>query len=142
MISVIKNEMIVIFVALSISGTGIAWSQEGNVPFAPGERLTFVLKWGFIRAGKATLEVHPMEIVNGVESYHFVMTAKSRSFLDNIYKVRDRIDAYADVGMNRSVLYNKKQGKEKPGGMSLSNSIGTSRRHNIPILGTNEIRSP
>ena len=113
MVSAIKKNIFIIFVALSFAGVGLAQPQGGDVPFSPGERLTFVLKWGFITAGKATLEVHPMETVNGVESYHFVMTAKSRSFLDNIYKVRDRIDAYADVGMNRSMLYKKKQREGK-----------------------------
>ena len=37
------------------------------------------------------------------------MTARTNSFVDNFYKVRDRIDAYADMGMNRSLFYKKKQ---------------------------------
>ncbi|MBW1797067.1 MAG: DUF3108 domain-containing protein [Deltaproteobacteria bacterium] len=81
----------------------------GNVfPFHAGEKLVFEAKWGFIPAGEAVLEVLPVETVNGVKSRHFVMTAKTYPFIDLFYKVRDRIDSYADVGMTHSVL-----GKEK-----------------------------
>lgn len=108
-----QKKIIVILVALSLPVTGLALSNEPELPFSPGERLTFVLKWEFVRAGKATLEVRQVETVNGVQAYHFVMTAKSRSFIDHIYKVRDRVDAYADVGMNRSILYKKNQREGK-----------------------------
>ncbi len=82
---------------------------QEDVPFAPGERLNFQLKWSFIPAGEATLEVHPIKTIDGVPVYHFVMTARTNEFLDNFYKVRDRIDAFADIGMTRSILYKKKQ---------------------------------
>ena len=78
-------------------------------PFKPGERLTFVLRWGFIRAGEAVLEVQPMTEVDGQAAFHFVMTARSNSFIDNFYKVRDRIDAFADADMTRSLHFIKKQ---------------------------------
>lgn len=84
-----------------------AWAQEH--PFKPGERLTYVLKWGLISAGKAVLEVRPMTEVGGQSAYHFVSTAKSNSFIDNFYKVRDRIDAYADSAMQHSLHFVKKQ---------------------------------
>ena len=69
----------------------------------------FVLKYGAISAGAATLEVHDMEEIQGVEAYHFVMTARSNSFIDIFFKVRDRIDSYADAGMNHSLYYKKDQ---------------------------------
>ena len=81
----------------------------GDFPFKPGERLTYALRWGFIPAGEAVLEVQPMAEVEGKAAYHFVMTAKSNSFIDAFYKVRDRIDAYADANMQHSVLFTKKQ---------------------------------
>ncbi|MDM8538260.1 DUF3108 domain-containing protein, partial [Desulfobacterales bacterium HSG17] len=78
-------------------------------PFYPGEKLTYELRWGVIPAGTATLEVLPFKIVNNMDAYHFVVTAESNDFVDIFYKVRDRIDAYADINMTRSVLYQKKQ---------------------------------
>ena len=86
---------------------------EKNVPFGPGEKLTFKLKWMFIPAGEAVLEVLPIETINGVRSYHFVMTAKSNSFVDYFYKVRDRIDAHANLEMTHSILYKKNQHEGK-----------------------------
>jgi hypothetical protein len=77
--------------------------------FKPGEKLIFELRWSFVPAGTAVLEVMPIEKINGVDAYHFVLTASTNSFMDNFYKVRDRIDAYADISMTRSLYYKKKQ---------------------------------
>jgi len=76
--------------------------------FFPGEKLKFRLKWGLIPAGEALLEVLPIEIIDGVESYHFVMTARTNAFIDAFYKYRSRVDAYADTGMTHSIMYRKK----------------------------------
>lgn len=84
-------------------------AEDKGFPFNPGERLTFALKWMFIPAGEAVLEVLPIETVNGNKSYHFLLTAKSNEFIDHFYKVRDRIDAYTDIKMTRSILYKKNQ---------------------------------
>lgn len=84
-------------------------AQDLPFAFKPGEKLTFELKWTIIPAGEAVLEVLPIETVNGIQSYHFVVTASSNSFVDQFYKVRDRIDAYTDIKMTRSILYKKKQ---------------------------------
>lgn len=89
-------------------------ATENLIPFRPGERLTFQAKWSFIPAGEAVLEILPIENLNGIRSYHFVMTAKTYPFIDLIYKVRDRIDAFTDVEMTHSLLYEeKKEGKSK-----------------------------
>jgi hypothetical protein len=41
------------------------------------------------------------------------MTARSNSFVDIFFKVRDRIDSYADAGMNHSLYYKKDQKEGK-----------------------------
>lgn len=84
-------------------------AREAGFPLVPGEKLTFEIKWSLIPAGTAQLEILPLEDYNGVMAWHFVLTASTNSFVDNFYKVRDRIDAYADKGMNRSLFYKKKQ---------------------------------
>lgn len=91
---------------ISISESNPLTSQH---PFAPGEKLTFILKWGKIPAGEATLEVLPIEILNDEPVYHFVMTARTNSFVDIFYKVRDRIEGFASLDMTRSILYKTKQ---------------------------------
>lgn len=85
-----------------------AVADESYLAFSPGEKLKFKLKWGIFPAGEAVLEVLPIETINGVKSFHFVMQAKTNSFFDKIYKYRSRIDAYADLRMTRSLKYLKK----------------------------------
>ena len=99
-----------VVVWLFIAGT--AWSAEApfsTQAFQPGERLTFILKWTIIPAGEAVLEVLPQEHMAGINAHHFVLTARSNAFVDAFYMVRDRIDAWADSAMHRSLLYRKKQ---------------------------------
>ena len=90
-----------------------AMAEEMKHPFGPGEKMHFVLKYGVIPAGEATLEVQAIESIKGVDAYHFVVTARSNSFIDKFFKVRDRVDSYADVGMNHSLYYRKKQHEGK-----------------------------
>ncbi len=78
-------------------------------PFAPGEKLTFVLKWGRIPAGKATLEVRSVEDMNGEAAYRFVMTARTSSFVDIFFKVRDTIEGMANTAMDHSLHYRAQQ---------------------------------
>ena len=86
---------------------------EKEFPFYSGEKLTFQLKWTFVPAGEGILEILPKETINGVKTYHFVLTAKSNSFVDLFYKVRDRIDAYADIEMTHTILYKQRQHEGK-----------------------------
>jgi len=100
---------ILITLIITLGFTGTINEGEGSFPFQPGEKLTFQVNWSFIPAGEAVLEILPIETINGVKSYHFVMTAKTNSVVDVFYKVRDRIDAYTDIGMNHTILYKKRQ---------------------------------
>lgn len=85
-----------------------AWAGR-TAPFFPGERLNFQLRWTVVPAGKAVLEVLPMKTIDGNQVYHFRLTAKSNTFVDMFYKVRDRIDAYVSTSMTHAVRYRKKQ---------------------------------
>ena len=89
-------------------------SQERRIPFSPGEKLFFEVRWAFIPAAEGVLEILPMETLDGRKCYHFTMTSRTYEFVDVFYKVRDRMDAYTDEGMTRSLLYRKTQdGKRK-----------------------------
>ena len=85
-----------------------AASDHTLKPFEPGEKLTFDLTWGGIAAGKAVLQVMPRTTLNGVAAYRFVMTARSTKTIDRIFKIRDRLESYADLKMTRSLLYKQK----------------------------------
>ena len=62
-------------------------ATTGELPFTPGEKLTFQLRWGIIPAGEATLEVLPVKFIGDKPVYHFALTAKSNSFVDLFYKI-------------------------------------------------------
>jgi len=112
MFRLVSGVIIFLFFAGMQGLPGIAAAGEHH-PFKPGEKMHFVLKYGVVPAGNATLEVHDMAEIQGIEAYHFVMTARSNSFIDLFFKVRDRIDSYADAGMNHSLYYKKDQEEGK-----------------------------
>jgi len=105
----------ILWLLLSTSSFGAGTDVvEKKIPFYPGERLTFQVRWLAIPAGEAVLEILPFETINGVKSFHFLMTARTYEVIDFIYKIRDRMDSYADEGMTRSLLYKQRRdGKRK-----------------------------
>jgi hypothetical protein len=123
------NNVVVLFVIVTLGTLGLSSQGHSAVnvqaqeqqpvqqqpvndlepPFRPGEKLNFVLKWGKIPAGEASLEVRPINTVDGELAYHFVRTAKTNSVVDVFFKVRDKIESFTDLNMSRSLLYKKKQ---------------------------------
>ena len=111
----VQSFVFIVIVFITIFGLVIGvTARERELPFHPGEKLTFQVTWSFIPAGEAILEILPLETMQGVMSYHFVMRAQTYPFIDLIYKVRDRVDAFTDLEMTHSLLYTKqKKGKHK-----------------------------
>lgn len=111
-ISIRLTAIMVIFAIMSCFPAKPAAEQD--LPFHPGEKMAFEVRWSGILAGEAVIELLPVEDLNGVESYHLVFTAKTSPFVDIFYKVRDRIDSYTDVEMTHSLLYKQiHQGRSK-----------------------------
>lgn len=90
-------------------GPAIGIAAETPLPFAPGEKLTFQLRWGLVPAGITTLMVAPTEERDGVRVQHLVMIAETNNFVDMFYKVRDRIDSYTSDDVSYSLLYHNNQ---------------------------------
>jgi hypothetical protein len=115
--SATKSCLIVLLAAavLVTASPGLLQSAESkfappaSMPFAPGERLRFRLRWTVVPAGEAILEVLPFQTVDGQRAYHFRLTARSNLIVDQFYKVRDRIDAFASIDMRRAIHYRHKQ---------------------------------
>jgi hypothetical protein len=112
-LKILKGITLIITVMTIFGLSSNVCGDEKDFPFYPGEKLTFLLKWEFIPAGESVLEVLPMETIDGAKAYHFLLTVKSNAFIDSLYKVRDRIDAYANTEMTHSMLYKKKQHEGK-----------------------------
>jgi hypothetical protein len=106
--------LIITAIVILIIFSPVSRAADVQIPFLPGEKLTLHVRWAFIPAGEVQLEILPFEVVNGVKSYHFAMTARTSPLVDPFYKVRDRVDAYTDTEMTHSLLYKKQQqGKSK-----------------------------
>jgi hypothetical protein len=67
-----------------------------NNAFQVGEKLTFDVKYGFVTAGIATMQVPEMRRISGRQAYHITFEVNSVPSFDWIYKVRDRYETYVD----------------------------------------------
>lgn len=85
-----------------------ASGPKRDVPFKTGEKVTFRIRWFFVPAGEATIELLPSADFNGNNAYHFLLTARTTEFADIFYKVRDRIESYTDVNMTHSIFYKRR----------------------------------
>lgn len=91
----------------------ITANPKNNFCFKPGEKLSYKLCWGLIPAGFAELSVEPPKELDGETALHFLLTIRTNSFMDHIYKVRDRIESFTDLELDNSLLYIKNQHEGK-----------------------------
>ncbi|OIO05320.1 MAG: hypothetical protein AUJ49_01480 [Desulfovibrionaceae bacterium CG1_02_65_16] len=98
-------------VALLLLALGLwpARPAGAEMPFGPGEKLSYDLYWTFIKAGSATLETLESGPVEGRPALHFRALAQSTPFVDTFYKVRDSIESWVDPGVTHALLYRKDQ---------------------------------
>lgn len=76
--------------------------------FHVGEKLTFKIRYGFIKAGEAVMWVKDTLRWNGVPVYHIQTTARSVPAFDWIFKVRDEVNSYVTVDGFYSLRFEKK----------------------------------
>jgi hypothetical protein len=86
-----------------------------NKAFGVGEKLTYSIRYGVVRAGEAIMSVEQITEFKGRKCYHLVSTAESNKTFSSIYKVRDRIESFFDVEKLRPVKFEKhiREGKFK-----------------------------
>ncbi len=72
-----------------------------------GERLTFTVRYGLIKAGTAVMAIEGVKRFSGRPVYHLVSTAESNSVFDGIYRVRDRVVSLVDVEQLHSRFFEK-----------------------------------
>ena len=70
--------------------------RSSSSSFRNGEKLTFDIKYGIVTAGQATLEVQETTLRDSVEVYQITSRARTTSFFDRIFKVRDEIESIMD----------------------------------------------
>ncbi len=78
-----------------------------RLPVFP-EKLTLDVSWGMLSVGEATLGVDKIVMFNGRPAYHLVSEARSNSFCDTFYEVRDLNESWLDARTLTSLGYSKK----------------------------------
>jgi hypothetical protein len=103
-------------VAITTAVISPAQLMGPELPLAPGysplpvfpEKLTFAVTWGILSVGEATLGVDKIVMFNGRPAYHLVSEARSNSFCDKFYPVRDLNESWLDARTLTSLGYSKK----------------------------------
>lgn len=67
-----------------------------NKAFKEGEKLTFDVKYGFVTAGIATMQVPAIKRISGRDAYHVTFEVNTVPSFDLFYRVRDRYETYID----------------------------------------------
>lgn len=75
--------------SVSASTAPIVFSTVAHGAFYPGEKFNFDIKYEFIHAGEASLEVTRGVFVDSQPTLGFMSVARSNGFVDAFFKVRD-----------------------------------------------------
>ena len=67
-----------------------------NKAFKVGEKLTFDVKYGFVTAGIAVMQIPKLKRISGRDVYHVTFGVNTVPSFDIFYKVRDRYETYLD----------------------------------------------
>ncbi|MBA3014450.1 MAG: DUF3108 domain-containing protein, partial [Desulfobulbaceae bacterium] len=85
-------------------------SVAQEFPFQKGEKLSYLISWSFIPAGRATLEIaHQQDGDPAGAGYHFIMTAHTLPAIALIYPYQERVDSYTTGDLRHSLKYKKMQ---------------------------------
>jgi hypothetical protein len=94
------NKIFILFFILgmfSLSAQDDEFRKLDNLAFSVGEKLTFDVKYGFVTAGVAVMEIPKIRKIAKRETYHITFNVNSVSSFDPFFKVRDRYETYMDV---------------------------------------------
>ena len=75
--------------------------------FRPGEKLTFSVRYGPIRAGEATIELPEITVLDGDSCFHVLTTASSNDFFSTFFHVRDRVESFMSIEDLRPLRFEK-----------------------------------
>jgi hypothetical protein len=76
-------------------------------PFTVGEKLTFSVRYEFVKAGEATIEVEDIVDFEGRKVYRLATVAKSTMPFSLVFEVEDRVESLMDVERLHSLRYEK-----------------------------------
>lgn len=69
-------------------------ANQAVIPFAPGEECNFVVKFGFVKAGTATLAVQNSNRQSKEPLFRLISSAKSSRFFSTFFLVDDLVESH------------------------------------------------
>ncbi|VAX25596.1 ATP-dependent exoDNAse (exonuclease V) alpha subunit - helicase superfamily I member [hydrothermal vent metagenome] len=88
--------LLIIFNSFNFAQKITKFRKLENNAFTVGEKLTFEIKYGFVTAGVAVMEIPKMKRISGRDVYQITFKVNSLPSFDPLYKVRDRYETYLD----------------------------------------------
>ncbi|MCB5264610.1 MAG: DUF3108 domain-containing protein [Candidatus Cloacimonetes bacterium] len=79
-----------LILAILLTSLGLSLYAQA---FMDGEKLTFKVKYGIVSAAEATLEART-SVYQGTPVWYLSTNAKTYSFFDKFFKVRDRVESW------------------------------------------------
>jgi hypothetical protein len=76
--------------------------EIAGLPFGPGEKSTFEVRFGAIKVGSGSLEMTGVEKVRGRNAWHTQFTVQGGTFF---YRVNDRYQSWIDTENLRSLMF-------------------------------------
>ena len=77
-------------------------SDAAPVPFGPGEKSTFEVRFGGVKVGSGSLELSGVESVRGRDTYHTLFNVQGGTFF---YRVNDSYESWIDTRTLNSLLF-------------------------------------
>lgn len=84
-----------IAIYLILLAGGPVFPQDSGSPYKPGEKATYIIHYGLINGGVATLELKNSSF-DGRSVWHSVMNMYTTGLADAIFRVRDVYESYID----------------------------------------------
>ena len=93
----LKYILFILFVVGNVAAQKKEFRKLENKAFKVGEKLTFDVKYGFVTAGVAVMEIPKIKKISRRKTYYITFKVNSVPAFDPFYKVRDRYVSYLDV---------------------------------------------
>jgi hypothetical protein len=89
--------LLLLLTCISVIAQQTNFRKIENKAFKEGEKLTFDVKYGFVTAGIAVMQIPKIKRISGRDAYNITFTVNTVPTFDSFYKVRDRYETYLDV---------------------------------------------
>jgi hypothetical protein len=110
-----KSTLVLLLISFCLAGYGqIKPGATDERPFKPGEKLSYIVKFGPIIGGSASLTLR-QTLFNGELVYHSRAEGKTVGVAEKLYSVKDVFESYFDMqtGLPHKLIRDVKEGSYK-----------------------------